>query len=163
MNQTLKYIFINAFFWVLVHFASSYLVHFLPDKIYDCKNLLFKTRKIEINGNIYKKFFKINLWKDYLPEAGKFLGLHPFSKKHFISKSNQYIKRFILETCRGELAHILPFLFLPVSFIWNPTFADIITLFYVIIFNIPFIMVQRYNRIRLVNLINKESVVPFSS
>lgn len=155
MKLVLIYILANSFFWVFVHFASSYIVHYLPEKIYIYKNIFFRKRAIEQDGKLYKKLFLIDRWKDNIPEAGTFLGLHPFSKRHFISKKPEYIKRFILETCRGELAHLLPFLFYPISLIWNPLTADIIMFFYVLFSNLPFILVQRYNRIRLVKLIEK--------
>lgn len=155
MNVVLIYILANSFFWIFVHFASSYLVHFFPESIYNYKNIFFRKCAIEFDGKLYKKLFLIDRWKDKIPEAGTLLGLHPFSKRHFISKNPDYIKRFILETCRGELAHLLPFLFYPISLIWNPFFADIIMFFYVLFTNLPFIIVQRYNRIRLIRLLEK--------
>lgn len=153
MKTALFYIFSNILFWIVVHFLSSILVHFIPDKFYNYKNIIFREKKIENKGLLYKKYLFIHKWKDKIPEAGKFLPLHPFSKKHFESKKKEYIERFIRETCRGELAHILPFFFLPICFIWNPLLASIMMSLYAILSNTPFILVQRYNRIRLVKLL----------
>lgn len=148
------YIFVNSIFWTFVFFSSAYIVHFLPEKFYNYKNFLFKTTKIEKDGKLYKNIIFIDRWKDKIPEAGKFLGLHPFSKRHFVSKKKEYVERFILETCRGELSHLLPFIFYPISLIWNPMIANIIMFLFVLIFNLPFILVQRYNRIRLTKLLH---------
>ncbi len=153
MKTALFYILSNALFWVIVHFLSSFLVHFIPSRFYDYKNIFFREKSIENRGLLYKKYFFIQKWKDKIPEAGKFLGLHPFSKKHFESKNKEYIERFILETCRGELAHTLPFLFLPICFVFSPPVASIIMSLYALFSNLPFIMVQRYNRIRLVKFL----------
>lgn len=155
MKMIFLYIFGNSIFWAFVFFSSAYIVHFLPEKFYNYKNFLFKKTKIEKDGKLYKNIFFIDKWKDKIPEAGKFLGLHPFSKRHFVSKKKEYVERFILETCRGELSHLLPFIFYPISLIWNPMIANIIMFLFVLIFNLPFILVQRYNRIRLTKLLHK--------
>ncbi|HPC38545.1 MAG TPA: hypothetical protein PLF21_04455 [Exilispira sp.] len=155
MKMIFLYIFGNSIFWTFVFFSSAYIVHFLLEKFYNYKNFLFKAVKIEKEGKLYKNIFFIDRWKDKIPEAGKFLGLHPFSKRHFVSKKKEYVERFILETCRGELSHLLPFIFYPISLIWNPMIANIIMFLFVLIFNLPFILVQRYNRIRLTKLLHK--------
>lgn len=145
---------VNSIFWILVHFFSGFIVHFIPPSFYRYDNFLFKKRFWEFDGKLYEKVFLIKLWKDKLPEAGELFKINPFNKKVFVSREKEYVKRFILETCRAELAHILPFLFLPISFLWNNFLeAQLIMVLYCIFSNLPFILIQRYNRIRLVNIL----------
>lgn len=149
-------VFVNSVFWVSVHFFSGFIVHFIPSSFYKYDNFLFKKRFWELNGKLYEKVFLIKLWKDRLPEAGGLLGINPFNKKVFTSRDPSYVRRFILETCRAELSHILPFLFLPISFLWNNFLeAQLVMVIYCVLANLPFIIIQRYNRIRLISLLIK--------
>ena len=142
----------NSIFWVLLHFLSGYLSHLLPSSFYTLKNPWFKKRCWELDGRLYVKLFRVKAWKDRVPEAGELFRINPFNKKRFISKQKAYVERFILETCRGELAHWLPILFYPLSIIWNPPIGCWIMLAYALLANLPFVIIQRYNRIRLVRL-----------
>ncbi|NLJ10946.1 MAG: hypothetical protein GX438_11500 [Treponema sp.] len=146
------YISINALFWVAVHFASGYLVHLLPESLYRPDHLVFRLYRWEKRGTFYRRWFNINAWKDRLPEAGEFFSLHPFDKSHLSRFDKDYLSRFMLETCRAELAHLLPFLFYPLCLPWNPWPANLIMFLYVIFANVPFIIIQRYNRARLLAL-----------
>ncbi|MCS7298461.1 MAG: hypothetical protein RMJ37_00690 [Spirochaetia bacterium] len=145
----------NSVFWVATHFLCGFLVHLVPNEFYTVKNFMFKKRWWEFEGKLYERAFLIKLWKDRLPEAGELLGINPFNKKNFKSRDEEYIERFILETCRAELAHILPFIFLPISFIWNNVlWAMLVMTGFCVVINTPFIAIQRYNRIRLVKILN---------
>ncbi len=146
------YITVNAIFWVAVHFACGYLVHLLPDSLYRSELLLFRIRRWEKRGLVYKRYLRIHVWKDRLPEAGAFFSFHPFNKSHLARYDKDYLSRFVLETCRAELAHLLPFLFYPLCLSWNPWPANLIMFLYVVIANVPFIIIQRYNRARLLGL-----------
>lgn len=145
----------NSVFWVATHFLCGFLVHLVPNEFYTVENFMFKKRWWEFEGRLYERVFLIKLWKGKLPEAGELLGINPFNKKNFKSRDEKYIERFILETCRAELAHILPFMFLPISFIWNNVlWAMLVMTGVCVIINTPFIAIQRYNRIRLVRILN---------
>ena len=146
------YIAVNALFWVIVHFVSGYVVHLFPDSLYRPEQLLFRLHRWEYRGSIYRRYLRIHAWKDHLPEAGKFFSLHPFDKSHLTRFDRDYLARFILETCRAELAHVLPFLFYPLCLPWNPWPANLIMFLYAVLANVPFILIQRYNRARLLTL-----------
>lgn len=146
------YIAVNALFWVAVHFASGYLVHLIPESIYHPDRFIFKLHRWEERGTVYRRWLKINAWKDRLPEAGEFFSLHSFNKSHINRFEKEYLSRFILETCRAELAHLLPFFFYPLCLPWNPWPANLIMGIYVVVANVPFIIIQRYNRARLLIL-----------
>ena len=61
---------------------------------------------------------------------------------------------FLMETNRAELTHwisILP----SILFIWNSPSIGVWMVIYAIIANVPFILVQRYNRIRIHQVVLK--------
>jgi len=157
MKNGVFLIIFNSLFWIIIHMISGYLSHLIPETIYRPSSTLFKPQWWEKNGKIYEKLFLIKRWKDKLPEAGEFFRLHPFNKKHLLSTDPAYLNRFLLETCRAEMAHLLPIVFLPLSFPFNPPIGDSIMALYAFLANIPFIMIQRYNRIRLLRIASKKS------
>jgi glycosyl-4,4'-diaponeurosporenoate acyltransferase len=102
-----------------------------------------------------KKFYeklKIRKWKDAVPELGQFTG---FRKNKIVDpKSVEYLDRFLLEICYGELGHTfsLPLGFLilllfPITKIW---LAVAIPVAIVNIFmNLPSLFILRYNSYKL--------------
>lgn len=139
---------IDVVLWFVIHMSVAYLITVLPEKLINTNSWIYKQRKLEKGGIIYEKLFKIKIWKSRLPD-GAALFKKGFAKKKILSKKEEYLKRFILETCRGELVHWIVILFSPLFFIWNWWWVGIIMIFYAIIANLPCILVQRYNRIRI--------------
>lgn len=81
-----------------------------------------------------------------------------FEKKKLESFSKSSFEEFLLESCRAEMIHwlaILPFWFFGF-------FAPPVVILYMLIFalgiNIPCIIAQRYNRPRIVRIIEKMSL-----
>ncbi|MCX8059345.1 MAG: hypothetical protein N3A58_08020 [Spirochaetes bacterium] len=154
----LNFIFIfllNSLFWIFAHLISGYIVLLIPDNFYNINNFLFKIKIWGKEYFFYKNILKINNWKNKLPEGGEFYKIKPFNKKKLEGKNINYLYRYLLETCRGELAHLLPFLFYPISIIWNSFLGAIIMFLFCLFFNLPFIFILRYNRIRIYKLIKK--------
>ncbi len=62
----------------------------------------------------FYKFIRVPLWKDKVPELGSFTGFH--KNKVTNPFDNEYIGRFILESCYGISIHFwsVPFSFLPI-------------------------------------------------
>ncbi|MBO5412161.1 MAG: hypothetical protein J6A38_03690 [Clostridia bacterium] len=105
-----------------------------------------------------KKFYeklKIRKWKDKVPEIGQFTG---FRKNKIVDpKSVEYLDRFLLEICYGEIGHFFSvflgfalLLFYPLTDIW---FAVSIPVAIINIFmNLPSLFILRYNSYKLVVL-----------
>ena len=90
-----------------------------------------------------------------MPEGGGvFRG--GFEKRKADTRSINYLETFARETCRAELVHWVIILLLPLFFVWNPPLGVLIMLPLVVVLNLPFIMIQRYNRPRLVKILNKK-------
>ncbi|NLB98875.1 MAG: glycosyl-4,4'-diaponeurosporenoate acyltransferase, partial [Lactobacillales bacterium] len=87
-------------------------------------------------------------WKRKLPEGSSIIK-SSYNKKHLQGTDKQTFEKFIIETKRAELTHwlLIPPAF--VFFIWNPLWAGLVMVLYACVVNIPFILIQRYNRPRL--------------
>ncbi|WP_431522033.1 hypothetical protein [Guptibacillus hwajinpoensis] len=89
-----------------------------------------------------------------LPDGGVFKG--GFCKKELKKLTSIYIRKFIIETRRAEVTH---WMLIPPSilfFLWNPSYIGWIMVGYALLINIPFIIIQRYNRLRLKPLLVKQ-------
>ena len=80
--------------------------------------------------------------------------------KHIASMQSEYLERWLVETCRAELVHWLALLSSGVFFLWNPPHLGFIMVLYAVIVNLPCVIVQRYNRPRLVRVLRTRRHVP---
>ncbi|MFW5994835.1 MAG: hypothetical protein ACOCRN_01900 [Spirochaetia bacterium] len=141
-------ILVIALCWVAIHIGSGYAAHTMPLRWFETDSWLFRERRWERGGNIYRKLFAVHRWKDLMPEAGAMFG-GGFEKRTLSGHAPDYLRRFEAETRRAELSHWLP---LPVSatfFLWNPVEIAVWMPVYAILTNIPFIVIQRFLRPRL--------------
>ncbi len=123
--------------------SNVFAIFIKRDKIDENKHP-FKSYKWEKNGKIYDKI-AIRKWKSKVPDMSRYLRfLMP--KKVVSGTTSKDIKALIKETCIAEMVHIaLIVLSLAVLFIC-PGRAGVIL--YILCFagNLPFILIQRYNR-----------------
>jgi glycosyl-4,4'-diaponeurosporenoate acyltransferase len=105
---------------------------------------------------LYERACFIRRWKDRLPDAARWFS-GGFAKGELAGARPDYLRRFIQETWRGELCHWCALLFMPVFFLWNPWWGDAVIAAYAIVANVPCILAQRYNRIRLRRLLARIS------
>ncbi len=155
-NGLLLFIF-NSLFWIGFSFLIGFICHLIPFSFYSPKNPIFKERFWEFGGKLYEFLFFVRLWKDKVPEAGELIKINPFNKKKLASRELSYLERFVVETSRAELVHILVLLITPLSYPFNPPIGDYIMTAYGVLANVPCIIIQRYNRIRLLRLLKKIS------
>lgn len=142
---------INLLLGTIWHYATFFLCISIKIEHFDSKRARYQPRKWEKNGKWYADHLKINKWKDFLPQH---IGKDGFSKDHLDDVSIEYLDEFILETCRGEWNHIANCYFAVVLFIINPFWTAFILTILLFLGNLPFAIIQRYNRFRLVKLKN---------
>ncbi|MBR0423225.1 MAG: hypothetical protein IJJ04_01080 [Clostridia bacterium] len=152
-NNIQQIILINMFLIILWHLIVLFVCRNIKSKsFFSPKKFIYVPKKWEENGNFYVKKLKIKKWKDKLPQ---YVAKDGFSKKNLQSLtklSPEYIERFILETCRAEWNHIMCCMYFVISFIINSFYYGIIFSVIPVVANVPFIFIQRYNRIRLLKL-----------
>ncbi|MDO6655842.1 glycosyl-4,4'-diaponeurosporenoate acyltransferase [Anaerobacillus sp. 1_MG-2023] len=145
-------ILVNIFAWLIIHVSISYICLRLPDSFYESKKSMLQNKKWELK--VYDRI-QIKKWKTILPDGGDvFKG--GFRKKELKTLTSSYIRKFILETRRAEVTH---WLLIPPSFLfflWNPLSIGLVMVGYSLIVNLPFILIQRYNRLRLKPLLHRQ-------
>jgi len=121
----------------------------LPERYYDYRNWLFRERKWEQSGQFYQRVFRVKSWKDRLPEISDFIK-STFPKKSVKEFGSEYIEKFLLESCRAEFAHWCIILSTVIFLFYGGSEAFACMLAVSVLLNIPFIIIQRYNRPRII-------------
>ncbi|NCN05699.1 MAG: hypothetical protein GW949_08710 [Spirochaetales bacterium] len=134
--------------WVAIQFASGWIAH--RTSLEGLKRLekFLGILPWESTGKIYQKLFRIQSWKDRLPEAGAFF-TGGVAKNHLDPKNPQALRTFYYETLRAEFSHWLPFFFSWSFFLWNSPDIAWFMPPVAMVGNLPFIVIQRYNRARV--------------
>ncbi|MEY4007712.1 MAG: hypothetical protein RLZZ467_744 [Gemmatimonadota bacterium] len=137
--------------WFGASAAFGYLGHRLPLSRFDHDTRWSRLRGTEIGGARYERL-RIKRWKDRLPEAGA-LFAGGFSKRDLTSHDRAHLERFAAETRRAEAVHwmiLATVVVFPLFVVWYALIPNVI---YALAANVPFIMIQRYNRARLERII----------
>ena len=151
LNITLKMILINCLFWLFIATVMPKVCLFFMGK--SCPSLnnpFFRVRSKELT--LYR-LLGIRWWKDKLPVMP---GGELDSKKLSKNITPEYLIQMITATCSTEVIHLVSGIcgFLSIGFVLLlPTPLPYIPLFSVIasanlLFQLPFIAAQRYNRAR---------------
>ncbi|HEX3026227.1 MAG TPA: hypothetical protein VHR42_03240 [Clostridia bacterium] len=148
----------NLFVFFLISIFMTLLAERLPMWLYYYKNWMYKERKWEDGGRIYERLFFVRKWKCRLPEISEFLKWR-FSKKHLTEKNNPaYLTKFLVESCKSEFTHWMIILSTILFIFWSDLYTMSRTMMLALILNIPYIIIQRYNRPRIIKLIQKNDV-----
>ena len=140
--------------WAVVHASTGYLAHRLPARRIAGDGWLLAPRRFEGSGEWYRRRLRIHAWKDRLPEAGALFD-GGVSKRALPGRDRAGIELFVRETRRAELAHWWAMLPGPVFALWNPPAAAAVHVGYGVAVNLPFVAIQRYNRVRAVGVLRR--------
>lgn len=132
--------------WGIFHAATGYAAYRLGDARLSRDGWLLRPRRFEAGGRAYRRI-RIQRWKDRLPEAG---ALFPggVSKRQLPARDLAGLRLFVRETRRAELTHWWAMFCAPLFLLWNPPLAAALLVAYGVLVNLPFILIQRYNRFR---------------
>lgn len=140
---------------MIIHLGISYACNLIPSGFFTNREGLFKIHQWEIRKKIYQNWFRVKKWKKLIPDGAK-LFKGGFTKRKLAQKSETYLHHFMDETKRAELTHWLQILPTPVFFLWNQWWIGIIMIAYALAANIPCILLQRHNRLRLQRITGKK-------
>lgn len=103
------------------------------------------------------KALQIRKWQAKVPDMSKiFPKLMP--AKALTQKTAQNLPLMIQETCVAELTHgLLCLAGLFLLKLWPGVGGILLTVIYIVFGNLPFLLIQRYNRPRLQRLLEKQS------
>jgi glycosyl-4,4'-diaponeurosporenoate acyltransferase len=150
MSQGLTVV-VDVVAWGTFHAATGYAAHRLADERLSRDGRLLRLRAFETGGRWYRRRLRVDRWKDSLPEAGD-LFRGGISKRHLPAYDDAGLQVFARETRRAEMAHWWAMCCGPLFVLWNPPLAAGLLVAYGVVANVPFIVIQRYNRARIVAL-----------
>ena len=135
--------------WPVLQVTAALLCLLLPDRFYSPDSFLFRLHRWEDGGRFYERLFHVKRWKHLLPDGAAAWKTRGYQKKHIDDFSAKNLKRFLVESARGELTHWLAILPFWVFGFFVPPAVVALMLLYALAVNMPCIIVQRYNRPRI--------------
>lgn len=138
----------DAALWFSLHMLAVYISHKTPITVYAQHQKWFRLRAWEQGGTVYKRWFFIHRWKHRLPDGGQ-INEHGFAKLRMESSQMPYLEKFLLETMRAETIHWMGLGSLLVFLLLHPFPLNVVLIVLLSGLDIPFIVIQRYNRPRL--------------
>lgn len=139
------------FLWAVFQLAATWICIRLPDKYLDASRFPFRTFAWERGGAFYRLLL-VHRWKKFLPDGGAIRGPE-YRKKSLERISEAHLRWFLVESCRAEAGHFLAILpFWTFGFIGPPEVIWYM-LAYSLAINIPCVLVQRYNRPRMMDVL----------
>lgn len=134
----------------LYHFAMRLFIGQIVGKKFNYHNFWFSEKKFE--KALYKKL-RVKKWKDKMPS---------YNPNSYTIK-NIKLKEVVNTMCRNEVIHeIIALLsFVPILFstVFDAELVFIITSVAACFFDLIFVIIQRYNRPRLVKIIEKKNKI----
>ena len=138
----------------LTGLASFLLGRILPKRLFRPNMFPYRSWRVEDGGKLYFKI-KINRWQSIVPDMSRIVPSLMPSKRIQRRPSDAQIMRMIRETCVAEFIHILLCLSgVGLFWIWPGWGGTIVYVLYVLLGNLPFILIQRYNRPRLIAMLH---------
>lgn len=134
---------------VLIDGLTATVCRLLPKKWANHEKKIFQVSAKE------KKFYeklKIRKWKDKVPEIGQFTGFRKNKLEN--PQSVEYLERFLLEACYGEIGHfvslfsgfLIVLLFFIAEYFW---LIALCVAFINALMNLPSFCILRYNSYKL--------------
>ncbi len=141
-------------FLVAISIISFFLGRVLPKRWFRADRFPYRAYRFENGGRIYDKL-RIRKWQNKVPDMSKILP-KIMPAKDLSGDYKSRLPRMLQETCVAELIHSLNCFAGFYCLKLYPGVGGIIILFlYTVLFNLPFIVIQRYNRPRLLKIANR--------
>lgn len=138
----------------VIGIISQLIGPFLPRRWFHANRFPYKAWAWEKGGRIYNKL-GIRRWKDHVPDMSRIFK-NMVAKKLPLDSDSAKMERLVQETCVAELVHaILIVLGLWCLRLWPGIGGVVFWLVYAVLGNLSFLIIQRYNRPRLVRLAAK--------
>lgn len=123
----------------------------LPKRWFRAESAFFRCHAFEKEGELYG-LVRVRYWHKKVPDMSQiFPRIMP--KKSLQSGYSQNLERMVQETCVAEFSHLLLIVLSLYLFVLQPNVKGLfLYLLYNLVFNVPYIIIQRYNRPRLQRL-----------
>ncbi len=135
---------------IVMILLSHFIGELLPRKWFNWRKKPFASFAFEKNGEIYDKIH-IKKWKKKVPDLSKLMK-YMVPKKVSFRDSSAEVDQLLRELCVAETIHVsLAIAAFGTLFISRSWFSILLSVLYAL-GNIPFILIQRYNRPHLAHL-----------
>ncbi|TDM01932.1 glycosyl-4,4'-diaponeurosporenoate acyltransferase [Macrococcus hajekii] len=145
----------NTFAWLTLQLSLSYLFMKIPAHFFDKLSCCFRTFSWEQGGDVWQRWFKVKQWKTVLPDSSSIYS-KSFNHRNLEATDDETLNTFRIEANRAEMTHGFSLLLFPLFYLWNPKWAARLNLGFAIMSNLPFIIIQRYNRPKIEQLLKKK-------
>ena len=105
---------------------------------------------------VYQRRLCIRRWKGWIPDAGDALP-GGITKASLARRDHQALLRLVAETRRAELVHWALWPLWLLTVLWLPAPGVALNLLFATVFNLPCLLLQRYNRLRLQQLLARRA------
>lgn len=117
----------------------------LPRDCFDEESFPYKSFAWERKGQIYS-IFKIKRWKSKVPDMSM-ITKRIMPKKIKRNLTSADMDKLVKESCVAEMIHYVLCIFaLGIYNIWKGSTGIVLAILYIVIGNVPYIVIQRYNR-----------------
>lgn len=140
-----------ALYLVLTGIVGFFAGRVVPKRWFKPEKGLFRSFPVERNGTIYEKL-GIRKWHKKVPDMSRILpGWMPAKK--LSGDYGEKLPVMIRETCVAEVIHIsVSIAGLRCLWMWPGVGGAAVTAIHIVLLNLPYILIQRYNRPRLIRL-----------
>lgn len=153
LSQLVKFALVTIAIGAVCFFVGQ----MLPRKNFRYDVFPFKCYKWERNGEVYTRL-RIQYWKDRVPDMSQYVK-SMYAKRITVFKDIKYLKQLVVETCIAELIHVALIFISPIFLLFMEGGWGVGGMVCYILGNLPFILIQRYNRPRLLMLIERQEML----
>ena len=147
---TLLPLFTSVAFWLLASLLVGLLANQLPGRWLEGSGACRAPARAQSPRRPPPDPVAIRIWKRWIPDAGDALpgGVR---KASLVRRDREALRLLLIETRRAELVHwaLLPAGLL--TALWLPPPGVLLNLLFAVLFNIPCLLLQRWNRSRLLH------------
>ena len=143
-------LFLSIVYIAIIGILAHFIGEALPRRWFNPRRAPYAPWGFERSGRLYRAL-KVHAWKDRLPDMSK-ISSRMVGKRVSLTGSSAEAQRVAVETCVAEVVHLalIP-LAVPVYLIC-PTGPGLAVAIVYALSNLPFIIIQRYNRPTLLTL-----------
>lgn len=142
--------------WLITCFGVGRWAVSWPDDRLDRNGPFTKIRQWERDGRFWIRHVRVLRWKDRLPEAGAFFS-GGRDKRHLPDPQVDGLRTFRRETVRAERVHWCILWSGPIHLVWCRPLLGACMVAFGILFDAPFIVVQRTNRGRIDRILRRRT------
>ena len=135
-----------------VGFLANFVGEALPRSIFHPDRFPYRVYRWEKDGKLYERV-GVQKWKDNVPDMSRLRKKKMVPKHLGVCPTADRVRTLAMETCRAEAVHtVLCFFSVGLIFLWKNRWLGVGVVVIYVLCNLPFIIIQRYNRPALLAL-----------